>query len=217
MPTRNNAILWPDSSNNAAYRWGGDGSYGAIVDHSSTKLWALSSNGQGGSSWSPKDPVNLGVFDQIYAGVGGASATCDRTSYYVGGFGTKASDIRLSDTVFGKSGLSLPGVLSYEMDALTWSNDSTAGLNDHGVSKYQKAACVDGGSRTSSLLLMGGQMTGQSSALDSASSYSSFQNITIYNPVDKTWHYQQTTGDAPPAKQFFCALTSRSMNSTYEM
>lgn len=219
MPLRNRARLWGDPKGGALYRWGGDGAYANTSDNDNIKLWKLDIGDGGGGTWGTPDPVNPFVFAEVNSGVRTFATVCDGAGYTIGGYATSASDARFYKTPFGQGSIPLPGVVSYDMESRTWANDSSMGWNAHGRGRSGAAVCLEGGSNISDalLLMLGGQSTNLDSADDAAAVITAINNITIYDPTQKRWHYQETTGDLPTNRENFCAVVAQSLNGTFEM
>lgn len=98
----------------------------------------------------------------------------------------------------------IPGIVSFNMTNNTWSNDT---MPENAVNTF----------------LVGLQNFGPEGILVSSGSSGivtqsqSLNNITIYEPVNKTWHVQNTTGNAPLLRDGPCAVSILGDNGTYEM
>ena len=44
-----------------------------------------------------------------------------------------------------------------------------------------------------------------------------FDNITIYEPINRTWHYQAATGSIPHGRDKACTVGIEGDNGTYEL
>lgn len=99
---------------------------------------------------------------------------------------------------------SIPGIASFNMTTNEWSNDTTP---DNAANTFLVGLEHYG---PNGLLISSGSagIGAQSQSLD---------NITIYEPMNKTWHVQNTTGNAPLIRAQPCVVSNFGDNGTYEM
>ena len=131
-----------------------------------------------------------------------AAATVDNTGFMIGGH----MDSHSSQASLDDSGDEfIPGIVSYNITSGFFSND-TAPQN---VTNAFLAPVSNFG--PSGLLISAGHGEYSSTAPNSIT------NVTIYEPLGKTWHTQSTTGNAPTLRDSACTVGLPGDNRTYEM
>ena len=128
-------------------------------------------------------------------------ATVTNTGFFVGGDQDKLASIQAINLT---TDLGIPGIASFNITSSKWSNDTAP----EGITNSFLAPVPPFG--PSGLLLSSGS-SGQEPQSQS------LNNITIYEPIGKTWHTQNLTGNAPTARQFPCTVGMQGDNGTYEM
>ena len=122
----------------------------------------------------------------------------------------------------------VPGMVSYDMKANTWTNSSTNAYSKFGTGLVGAMQYVPNFGPEGLLITMGGEWSQLGSWVDNgisggmASNFNSFWNVTIYDPASKTWYWQDTNGatgpnDVPGGASMFCHTGAQSSDSTYEM
>ncbi|KAF7557569.1 hypothetical protein G7Z17_g591 [Cylindrodendrum hubeiense] len=213
----NNLRLWADTGSSTLYRWGGDGPSGDTAVADDIDLWTIKVDDDGTGTWAIKTASNDDFFSDIYSGASGAGTVCEGLGLYLGGYGSSASDSRLSDTEF-PARMPLPGLLTYNMTDRTWANQSTLPLNplDGGTWTSGEALCIPGYGDNSLVFTLGGQTTPATSAARADSEFTDFSNITIYNPISNEWYWQAAGGDVPRGRTQLCAVGVKG-NNTYDI
>lgn len=198
----NNEILWPSEDNKTCYAFGGAKTYlqstwgGPPV---SVDQFALTgSNG----SWNLFHPASSG-WNGLTRPDQAAGATMENTGYIIGGIVNSHS---AQDTmILGNTTIPIPGIVSYNITSGQWSND-TAPANISNIFFESVASFGPMG-----LLIGAGHGDYSPTAPTTVS------NLTIYEPVGKTWHTQSTTGEAPRIRNWPCSVALPGDSGTYEM
>ena len=202
------------------YRWGGDGSYGLTTSAESIHLYVFTPDGSGGGSWATQAPANQDVFGSILSGTKGGAAVCDGTAFYLGGYGSVASDTRLMENAFG-SNLPLPGLLTYDIGTRDWANLSSVPISSpYGAIEYASTTCISGlqGTVPGGLIVtLGGQTSSPQAATTGMTELVDMSNITIYDQVNKQWYWQKATGNIPIGRVEFCSVGAAAQDGTYNM
>jgi hypothetical protein len=205
-PDTKTEALWVDLDSQTLYAWGGEGPYGNTTGADNIKLWAFSSDNEGGGSWAAVIPDNPAVFDFLLRGTVGLAATCNGVGFLLGGVATPASDARVSGTV------PLPGLLTYDMKSSTWANVSAT--SPYATAQSGQAECLPFGPN-GLIMFLGGAYS--SVADDNALAPVPFNNLTFYDPVTNEWFWQLTGGDVPDGRSSFCSVGLTGPNGTFEM
>lgn len=211
-PPVNKLSLWSDPKSGVLYRYGGAVGWGVDLDLNSDinkALWKFTPDGKGYGTWSKEAPSNEDVFNSMVQNTRAAAAFCpdEKLGFIVGGFGTSSTDKRFKG-VDWPNVMNTPGMLRYDANTKTWSNESTTAMTSGGVFTTGEALCASGVSNNSLLFVFGGY---------TASSTNDFTNITFYDTKTKIWHSQPTTGEVPKSRELFCAVGVNGRNGTYEM
>lgn len=213
------------SQNNALYRFGGSVPKGGKADDSNRRLWVFLQDDNGGGSWGIETSQDLGasVLDTFSFSSNALGAYCQSEGLVIGGSGTPGTD-----TIFtGDQRVFTPGVLSYTRSGRTWVNTSSTPSADRATGSNQdwSAAARDGGQAICAsyapaplTLVLGGYEKGQ--AATSVPALADMGQIKIYNFVNQTWLRQKASGDVPPKRSAFCAVSAWSgfyNNSTQDI
>lgn len=105
-----------------------------------------------------------------------------------------------------------------------WNGEANINLNSQGTTLGARAVTVPafGLDDRGLMVIMGGLDPGQNLSLGSSlaqedTSFTKFDNITLYDPYIDRWYTQTATGDIPAARKWFCAVSVKGDNGTYEM
>lgn len=169
------------------------------------KLWAFTPDDLGSGSWAPSSPANPTIFNTLLRGTNGASTSCNRVGFYLGGKATSISDARVSSDV------ALPGLLTYDMSTSTWNNRTAPA--PYNTFQDGKAVCLPFGPNGLVMFLGGGY--GLTSNADRFFPIL-FDNVTFYDEVENRWFWQMTTGSIPDNRSQFCVVGVEG-NGTFEM
>jgi len=199
----NNERLWPANDNKTCYAFGGSTTYIFNSWLSPTvSMYQFMLNGSGNGSWSVFNSASS-IWSSLTRPDQAAGAKLDDTGYIIGGVENSHSSQATMD--FGDTVIPVPGIASYNMTSGQWSND-TAPVN---VSNVFLESVTNFGPAG---LLIGGGHAGYSTTAPTT-----ITNLTIYEPIGKTWHNQTTTGNAPSIRDWPCTVGLPGDNGTYEM
>jgi hypothetical protein len=196
-------ILWPANDNKTCYSFGGSTTHiwNAWLSPPVT-MWQFALNSSGGGSWSEFTPTDSSGWKTIMRPDLAAGTTLENTGYIIGG---QANDHTSSETMgLGGSVFPLGGIASYNMTTNRWFND-TAPAN---VTNVFLEAVTNFGPAG---LLVSAGFGNESNIPDIVT------NVSIYEPIGKSWHTQSTTGEAPKTREWACTTGLRGDNGTYEM
>lgn len=203
--------MWTDDARQLIYVWGGEGAT-ASTDVDDTHTWELTVDGTGGGSWKFEDLESSSQISGLQRASAGAAVTCYNTGFNLGGHAATQDG---SDTL-------VPGLLTYNMTNQSWANESAAPFTTHGTSMGAEAVCLPTFGPGGLVLFMGGVTSAGDNWLDTSLPLSqspgvAFDNLTVYDPFSRQWHWQTTTGSRPTPRHEFCAAGVQGSNDTYEM
>ena len=205
-PTLNQEVLWPTTDNSSFFIFGGEkGFITGSPRPPVIQVWGFLRDSQNGS-WTNLEPNGFSGFVNLTRPDGALGATLRNTGYILGGFENKHSNPKI--TVDGDD-ISVPGIVAFNMTSGRWTNTSTP---DHLLRRSGKngilAAVPSFG--PNGLLLVTGTGSTDNGPLP-------FDNITIYEPSNQTWHHQMATGDIPDGRDKACTVGIQGDNGTFEM
>ena len=207
VPNLNDGFLFPAPDNKSFFQFGGETNwlFNAWLAPF-VSIGQFSINGEGNGSWSQFNPGGSSGFNNVTRPARALAATVDDTFFILGGMENSHTT---QQTMNLTSNVPIGGVVSFNMTTGIWINSSAPshlqrpnGMNGM-LSSVPNFGPVD-------LLLAAGTGTVDQGA-------PKFDNITIYEPSDKTWHYQTATGDVPSGRDGVCTVGIQGDNGTYEM
>ncbi|KAJ3544351.1 hypothetical protein NM208_g3099 [Fusarium decemcellulare] len=207
--------LWPHSTSNTLYKWGGAKSFGQeLGDEGEKTIWSLQADGNGGGEWTKTNPLQSKDWQDTRQGGFGAAATCDNEfGVSLGGYAFKSTDPDLSDV---DEPIPVPGILSFNMETREWANSSTKELSPPlGTWQEGTAVCTTDFGDNPLVVALGGEHTavGTKDRLG----LMKLDTIHLFDPIKKCWLLQTATGDIPDDRNDFCSVGVRSPNGTYEI
>ncbi|KAF2457316.1 hypothetical protein BDY21DRAFT_286425, partial [Lineolata rhizophorae] len=216
VPILKDLVLWGEEDDSAFYMWGGQVSpLPGQPPIPNTNLWKFTVDGNGGGSWDVSNPSNAGLFQTFHRPSMGLGTSGSNAGYLLGGYLTPRSEPQLADeSDFVQP---IPGIISYNMTTRVWSNDSAAGYSLYGAGNLGQAVFLPSYGTDGLLAFMGGYNTGLETVRFDGTGLVSFDNITFYDPVSKTWYAQKATGDSPSPRAGFCAVAVAGQNGTHEI
>ena len=204
----NDGFLFPSADNKSFFQFGGESTWLLYTPRNPTSVTQFTIGDHGNGSWAQFEPGSTSGFEKITRPSRALAATVDDTFFILGGF-LDSHSAEDTANIQGFDTDPLNGIVAWNMTSGSWTNDSMplhlvrpSGLNG------MLASIPNFGPR--GLLLAGGTGTVNNTA-------PKFDNITIYEPRDKTWHYQSTTGDIPAGRNGPCTVGVPGDNGTYEM
>lgn len=204
-PTMNLEVLWPTADNNSFFVFGGETSFIAVPPiPPELQVWEFLRDGSNGS-WTNFEPNGYSGFSNLTRPDGALGVTMGNTGYILGGFESQHSNPDITST----GDTSVPGMVAFNMTSGRWTNTTTPSNLVRRSGKNGILASVPSFGPSGLLLAVG---TG--SNLEGPLH---FDNITLYEPINKTWHYQTASGSIPEGRDKACAVGIQGDNGTYEM
>ena len=205
-PTLYQQVLWPTTDNSSFFIFVGED---ALITGSTQppviEVWEFLRDGQNGS-WTNLEPNGFSGFVNLTRPDAALGATLHNTGYILGGFENIASNPEI--TVHGDD-ISIPGIVAFNMTSGRWTNTSTPHHLVRRSGKNGILAAVPSFGPNGLLLATGTGSTGNGPL--------PFDNITIYEPGNLTWHYQMATGDIPDGRDKACTVGIQGDDGTFEM
>lgn len=201
-PNLNNEKLWPSDDNKSCFVFGGAQSYLLNVwSPPDVALWQFTINSTGGGSWTQFQAGAGSVLGSLTRPDVAHAATVDNTGFIMGGHEDSHSS---QVSLYTDGDIPIPGIVSYNITSGFWSNDSAP-------ANVSNAFWAPVSNFASGLLVSAGH--GAYSPTES----DSITQVSIYEPLGKTWHNQSTYGTAPAMRDSACSVGIPGDNGTYEM
>lgn len=207
MSTVRRPSLWYDAKNNYVYEWGG----WPYDDNHNSWVWSFQPDGKGGAPWTQNPtPSSQGL--RLNGPVGATWASSSTAFWSLSGALVPGNQYSDPNTTF-------PGLISYNFSSNAWSNSSSTGFSDGGYSVFGEGIFVPNFGREGLLVFLGGSSpSSQSYNYSTTVPLASLKTVSIYDPQSGVWYHQNTTGDTPPVRSFFCSVgVAAPDNSSYEM
>jgi Kelch motif len=217
-PVLNYVALWADSTNSSFYAWGGEVSRSLPPDQGppvpQNAVWKFTPSSEGSGSWSEQSMSSNSIFPSLTRSAGAIGAYGNGTGYLLGGYETASTRPQNADL---QGFLPTPGIVSYDIEAGAWKNESAAGYSAYGTAMYGQMQFVPLAGNDGLLVVLGGGTSDAVEWTDRGANYISFQEINIYHPATSTWHKQTASGPTPNARARFCSVAAQGDNGTYEI
>lgn len=229
--------LWYDPTTESVYSFGGEWNRdgGAVVSSESTapledSIWQFTlnkyhSSGEWSEALGPQGTKRPFPSD-ISSSIHGATASDGRQAYYLGARTSNYSTNKAGNTTLH----SLPGLITFDFATATLENSTndgsyfastlgeisteiTASSAEAGLMTYIPSFGTEG-----ILVTVGGLEVDDGGQIKQWAN-----NVTIYDPSKRLWHYQRATGDIPKMRQYlwyrgYCAFGAYDSSlSTYDM
>ena len=203
-PLLNGQCLWSNGLNTTAYAFGGEVSYYITTPIiPSVEMWQFIDSGSGNVSWEQFKPGQTSIFSSLTRPMGALNAVVDNTAFVIGGYESSRSAPGNGNL---ETEVQIPGIASFNMSTGTWDNNT---LPDRLVDFWGVVAAVPPyGPR--GLLAMAGSKP-------DTNFVGQMDNITLYEPIGKTWHWQIANGAIPKGRGLACAVGIQGENGTFEM
>lgn len=206
--------LWFDDKRDSIYCYGGQRSYGTPALESLKppveSIWGFEQNNGSAAWFEVLGPVSTSPWPpNIQRLTYGTSVGDGDRAYYLGGFYSRETS---PSSTLGPHRVAPPGLLVFDLDALTITNSSDGGH----VAPY-----VDGDWPPGTMINI--PTYGDDGILTvlpggSASNDFAFNNITLYDKKNQKWYSQLASGDIPEPRSHFCATgVEGSGNASFEM
>ncbi|KAI1739452.1 hypothetical protein F4680DRAFT_136657 [Xylaria scruposa] len=200
---------WIDYSTNSLYTWGGFTSDGSSPSHG---LWRFKADGSGGGSWTQVTQRDYASFSKMKGTFGSAFTQTKDAGFAFGGAVTKSSDDTIAKTI---PGYATPGLISYDFQTGEWENSTSSSYGGYGTSLNARAEWIPFGPN-GQLIFLGGAES-PVDATNETIVETSWNRLTIVDPVTKQWHTQMTSGTKPPTIESHCSVGVPGPNGTYEI
>ncbi|KAI1334825.1 hypothetical protein F5Y15DRAFT_264612 [Xylariaceae sp. FL0016] len=208
-PSLNKQVFWTEESTNSLYTWAGS-TYGN--DLPPNELWTLAADDDGGGTWSQVTQRDYIDFSRLVRPVGAAFATVGDVGYAFGGTVTAKSDNAVpADSL----GYAIQGVVSYNFQTGEWNNASSASYGGYGTSLNANAQVIPYG--PNNLILFLGGAESPTVATNETIVQTSWNMVTLFDPVTQQWYTQGTSGTKPPTMESACTVGVQGPNGTYEI
>ena len=202
-PRLNEEILIPTSNQSSFFVFGGGESVlKGSPSPPTPQLWKFT---ESSDQWTNVDPDYNSGFSNLTRPLAALTATIEDMTYVLGGLENDASNRVLSPG----TGLPIPGIVSFNTSSGVWAN-TTSPKNLAWHNGYN-GILVSVPAFGSVGLLAAAQATSTTNGSPP------YDNITIYEPKNKTWHYQTATGELPFARAHACTVGVQGDNGSYEM
>ena len=220
-PVLNLGTLWLDPTGTSFYAWGGEVSHTAgtvknIGAYPGNAVYQFVPNVSLGS-WNQVGSAVKSDLDNLLRPVSGAGAFGNGAGYLYGGYTNQWSNDALMNS---PTDFPLPGIVSYDITANSWSNISSQSFTQSDSERYGQMEFVPGFGPAGLLISMGGGIYGESGTLrvqSLSSLLSTFQQVTIFEPTSRKWYTQTTTGQVPDPRANFCSVGVAGNNGTFEV
>ena len=214
----NDQYLWPAPDNSSFYAAGGIISSLSFASptappRSFTQYSLPDAGASGRGNWSTVPLAPASIYPSLRRPAGGLSAVAGSKAYILGGFQMLQS----------RALQPLPGMLTYDMAANQWANESAAGFSPTGTAIFGRMEHLPGFGAQGVLLALGGQIPDPSQPwTDEGLNLLDFGDVYVYDIAGRTWHHQKATGAAPGAvpdpRDMFCsAVLSDPGSGAYEI
>lgn len=211
-PSLNVGNLFPDPSGTSFYQWNGKISSALSSDQPpappAANMWQFRTDGDLGK-WSLVTAPNLRRLARA------ASTHGNGTAYFLGGFG----DWRSDRDYYSNTNLrhAAGGLVTYEIQSQTWSNDSIEDLAPSGWSFGASFHYLEGLGREGLLLAMGGATASPGAISAGDEILNPLSYVTLYDSMAKRWYNQSTSGDIPTRRYDTCSVGIAGDNGTFEV
>ena len=217
-PVLNYVALWADSTNSSFYAWAGEVSRALPPDQRppvpQNSVWKFTPSGGGSGSWSEQSMSSNSIFPSLTRSAGAIGAHGNGTGYLLGGYETAWTTPEKPDL---QGYIPTPGIVSYDIEAGTWKNESAVGYSAYGTAMYGQMQFVPQGGEGGLLIVVGGGTSDAVEWTDRGANYISFAETNIFHPATSTWHKQTASGTIPNARARFCSVAAQGDNGTYEI
>ncbi|KAL9583210.1 MAG: hypothetical protein Q9212_002840 [Teloschistes hypoglaucus] len=210
VPDLNDGFLFPAADNQSFFQFGGETNwlFNSWLSPP-TAAYQFTLSGQGNGSWSVFNSGGDSGINNITRPTRALAATVDNTFFILGGMEDSHSAQSTMYDIEGSDTVPQGGVVAFNTTVGKWTNSSMPAhlVRPHGHNGMLGALPTFG---PRGLLLAAGTGT-----IDGAAP--NYQNITLYEPDQKTWHYQKATGDIPKGRDGGCNVGIAGDDGTYQI
>ena len=210
VPNLNNPSLWYHESEDLIYSGfaGWNSTFGDGPNLPPLSLWTFKPDEIGSGTWNQTIPAQSSVWAQLTR-PGQPLMAVDSTSAWVLGGTT-------SEWIWGDAAKDLiPGMVQFDMDSRLFSNFSVQCC--HAVGGIYRGALeyVPWFGPAGIHIAMGGLQRAPDN--EQLRRLVSFETVSVFDPAERKWWNQTTTGSNPSPRVDFCTAGVDSTNGTYEM
>lgn len=173
----------------------------------SSNLWRFVADGEGGGEWLTETPGNADFFLDLERTENGASTSSSDAGFVFGG--------KILDSNSKGTGLNAKGTVTFDFETKEWTQDSEGPFSPDATLWGASATHVKGFAEEGLIFTLGGMNRRD----ERAAGYIDLQTVHFYDPAERKWYEQKTTGDVPGRRFHHCAIavTDSSSNDTTEM
>lgn len=207
VPNLNDGFIFPAPDNQSFFQFGGETNWlfnAWLAPPVSIAQFTI--DGEGNGSWSEFNAGGGSGFNNITRPARALAATVDDTFFILGGLENSHTS---QPTMNNTGSIPIGGITSFNMTSGIWTNSS---MPSHLVRPKALNGMLNSVPTFGPIGLLLAAGTG---TVDQAPP--KFDNITIYEPKNKTWHYQTATGNVPSGRDGACTVGIQGDNGTYEM
>ena len=212
-PVLHYASSWAAPDRRSFYSFGGLGAW--IEPTNDSAPWQFTPDGRGNGTWTRVPEPADGAFRPTFRAGGGLSTAANGKGYFLGG-------VRTVDGNENPPLTASPGLLTWDMAANRWTNDSATAVAPWGAAMYGHMEFVPNFGGQGVLLAFGGEGTDAdltfAGTMDRALG---LDEIGVYDIAGRRWYRQRATGytqDAIPSKrELFCSVGADGGSGSYEI
>ncbi|KAK3399558.1 hypothetical protein B0T20DRAFT_372449 [Sordaria brevicollis] len=219
----NSVAIWPDTTGNGYYLYGGVTSYNQNnTGFPKEGIWKFVADGRGGGTWSLEEAANLDTFSSLRYTTNSAYASTGGIGFAIGGYQSRFTD----PSITARSNLrwQTAGMVSYDMGTREWKNDSQLAegfLEPNQSLEDGRAIHVPGfGTGPNGLIFALGGAAKTAGVMSPGITHTplvSFSVISFFDPDTKKWYAQATTGEAPKGRLAHCVVGAQSPEGSFEI
>ncbi|KAK3949887.1 hypothetical protein QBC32DRAFT_399921 [Pseudoneurospora amorphoporcata] len=221
----NSEAIWLDTTCNGYYIYGGETSYNQNSTGFQQKemIWKFTADGQGGGTWFlEEEALSSGpnmIKSRQYTTNSAYASTPNGIGFSIGGHQSRFTDPAIKA---GNPRWQTPGMVSYDMRTKEWENHTSIGMLAPNQSlENGRAIHVPGfGPNDDGLVfVLGGaaKAAGEIPPGTAPGPLISFTTVNFFDPVNKTWYSQATTGEAPKGRIGHCVVGAQSPEGSFEI
>lgn len=213
-PKLSRQVLWKGEDPNIFWIWAGRTIRKINRDAIDKEtMWRFTADGKGGGDWSSEIAGDdSDDFKEMHLPSRSAYTTYKNTGFSLGGEQIPDSD---PDIVWDMQ--PVEGMMVFDFESLTFSNESTPDVSPHGSIVGATAEYVPVFGDNGLIMVLGGFGYTLDVGSRKPEHTRRFDNITFFDPETREWDWQMSTGDIPPPRLEHCSVGVESGRDTYEM
>lgn len=212
-PKLSRQVLWKGKDPNVFWIWGGRTIRRINRDKiDKDTIWRFVANGKGGGDWSSEIPSGSDDFDDMHLPSRSSYTTYENMGFSFGGELIPDSDRDVSVQM-----QAVEGMITFDLESKTFSNESTPDVSPHGNMIGSTVEYVPSFGENGLVMIFGGFGYTLDVGSRPPEHTRRFDNITMFDPKTREWYWQMSTGDIPPPRLDHCSVGVKSGRDTYEM